>query len=53
MFNFDEFWGSLGASIFQSSGSVANNAESLLSSRLSVRFMWNKSFTGSDKSREK
>ena len=39
MFTFDEFWGSLGTSIFEKSRSAANNTRSRLPFRLSFRFL--------------
>ena len=40
MFTFDEFWGSLGNSIFGNSSSAANNGQSRLPSRFSFPFLW-------------
>ena len=39
-FIFDEFWGSLGTSIFGKWSSAASNTRSWLPSRLSFRFLW-------------
>ena len=39
MFTFDEFFGSLGTSIFRNSSSAANNTRSRLPFRLSFRFL--------------
>ena len=39
-FIFEEFWGSLGTSIFGKSSSAANDTRSWLPSRLSFRFLW-------------
>ena len=40
MFTFDEFWGSLDASIFWNPSSASDNTRSRLPSRLSLRFLW-------------
>ena len=40
VFIFDEFWGSLGTSIFGNSSSTVNNTWSRLPSRLSFCFFW-------------
>ena len=39
-FIFEEFWGSLGTSIFGKSSSAANDTRSWLPSRQSFRFLW-------------
>ena len=40
MFRFDVCWGSLGTSVLENSSSAANHTWSVLTSRLSFRFLW-------------